>query len=429
METNPVIAPKTSLPDTIALPIPEQIALGNGIPVWVSSGVSQPLIRLSLMLEAGKWFEPKQEVSHLTARLLKSGTSKKTAAQIEEEVEYLGASLSVGHGGDFAEIAVFALTKHLEQMLVLVSELLIDASFPERELQHERNIRKQRLQLNREKTNYLAKVGFKETLFGSQHPYGYPRSEQSLDSVSRADLSSFHQQRYTPQGAKLFVTGQVDEQALKLIEQYLGGVGAEGTGQNGMQWHLPEYRSQERFISKPGSVQSAIRMGRFMPMPSHADHSGLRALNIVLGGYFGSRLMTNLRENKGYTYGVYSHIAHNRHQAYLNIATDVGQQYAEDAVQQIRFELDRLRNELVSESELELVRNYTLGVILSTTDGAFKSGQVVKDLIMSGRDIQAFDDHVNTIKTITPQRLKALAEQYLDPNDMTTVVAGSTSEA
>lgn len=426
METSNSLAPVISLPEKISLRPPEVTTLSNGVSAWISSGAQQDLIRVQLVMEAGRWFEPKKETAHFTSRLLKSGTKSKTAAQINEEIEFYGASLSVGNSGDWAEVSLFTLTKHLEQMLTLIRSVLHEATFPEDELAHEKELRKHRLSLNREKVDYLAKQAFLETLFGGDHPYGYPRQEGTIDAVTTEDLRRFHADRYTPDQARLFVAGKVSDREMKLIESYLGqGFPARAASPNGQHHLTIEANGLKRFVEKKGAVQASIRMGRKIPMPGHPDYPRLRVLNIVLGGYFGSRLMKNLRETHGYTYGVHSVISHYRHEAFHVIATEVGEQYVDDAVVQIRHELDRLRGEPVPQEELDLMRNFTLGTLLSSTDGPFKTGHVIKDLVMDGRGPGAFDDFVKTIRTITATDLQSLAEEYLDPDDMTLVIAGS----
>jgi predicted Zn-dependent peptidase len=356
--------------------------------------------------------------------LVKSGTSTLSAAQIEEEIDYYGASLGIGFGNDWSEVTVFALNKHLEPMLGLAQQLLADATFPEAELQHEVAQRKHRLSMSREKVDYLAKVAFLESLHGPDHPYGYRRSEQTLDAVTCDDLKTFFANHYTSHGAMLFVAGHVGDADMQLVEQHLGqGFPRQGTTSplqgDGM---LPP--AVNRFVEKKDAVQASIRMGRLVPLPGHPDYAGLRVLNILLGGYFGSRLMLNLRETHGYTYGVRSVISASMHRAQLTIATEVGQQYVDDSVKQIRLELERLRHELVPDEELTLMRNFTLGALLSSTDGPFRSGQVIKDLVLDGRGPTAFEHYVDTLRTITAKELQRLAGQYLDPSDMTLVVAG-----
>lgn len=377
-------------------------------------------------MEAGKWFERKKEVAFLCSRLVKSGTSRLTAAQIAEEVDYYGASLGFGFGNDWGELSLFSLNKHLEPMLALAQELLTEATFPESELSHELEQRRHRLQLSREKVEYLAKVAYMESLHGSDHPYGYRRSEETLASVSRDDLKQFFSEHYTPHHARIFVAGHVGETDMSLIEKYLGGGFALRTSpeRNHRPDPDPPLRTS-RFVEKPGAVQASIRMGRLVPPPAHPDYPGLRVLNILLGGYFGSRLMTNLRETNGYTYGVHSIVSSARQRTALTIATEVGQQYIDDAVKQIKLELEGLRSVPVPASELTLMRNFTLGALLSSTDGPFHSGQVVKDLVLDGRGPAAFERYVETVRGISPEQLRQLAERYLNPDEMTLVVAGT----
>lgn len=178
-------------------------------------------------------------------------------------------------------------------------------------------------------------------------------------------------------------------------------------------------------IPKADAVQFGLRLGKRIIGKNHPDYHGLKVLNTVFGGYFGSRLMSNIREDKGYTYGIGSAVVSYENDAVFTIATEVGKEVADAALNEIRFEINKIRTELIPQAELDTVRSYLQGVYMSSFDGPFSLIDRFRDLYHFGLDYAYFHNYLKTVQTISPEELQQLALTYFDPESMVTVVAGS----
>jgi zinc protease len=187
---------------------------------------------------------------------------------------------------------------------------------------------------------------------------------------------------------------------------------------------FPPSPKGEIFMERPDAIQSAIRMGTLSINRKHPDFAGFQVLNCLLGGYFGSRLMTNIREDKGYTYGIGSAVVSMKDAGYFFIATEVGADVCEKALTEIEKEIDRLKTDLVMEDELNLVRNYMLGSMLGSLENAFSHADKFKNIFFSGLDYAYYDQYIETVKTIDANKLRLLANQYLNTADFTKVIVG-----
>lgn len=277
--------------------------------------------------------------------------------------------------------------------------------------------------INSKKPKQMAARAFHKLLFGNQTPYGQVARAESFDQLTINDLQGFHRNRYHYKNCRILISGPVSEKLMQHINKQFGG-------EWGNAGHHSDFRQESDFIPQfhridmNGSLQSAISLGKPMVNRTHADYAGLLLLNTVLGGYFGSRLMTNVREDKGYTYGIYSQLVSLRKAAYLVIATETGKEVTEAAITEIKAEIMRLREEAIPEAELELVKNFMTGSLLRSLDGPYAQAERFKSIIDDPRGMHYYSHSLETIKNTDAGRLQKLAIQYLDPDEMLTIVAG-----
>lgn len=419
------VAPPLRDIERIELPQVEPVQLANGAHVWRISAGTQEVIKLEFLFDAGRWQEPQRAVATTTAKMLMEGTTSKSAQQLAEEFEYYGANINTDAAIDYSTITLFCLTKHLPNLLPLLHEMIYEAAFPEAELEtHIRNS-KQRLKVNLEKVDFLAHREFNLRLFGANHPNGYTTSAEDYDGLSAETLRKFHESGYIHGGFRLIAAGKVSDEHLKLLDDTFGKRVIPVSNNSHYSHALETAAGRQFFIERKDSVQSAIRAGKILVNKTHPDFPKLRVLNTVLGGYFGSRLMQNLREDKGYCYGVHSGIASYVNTACFFVSTEVGHHVTDAAVKEIYREIDRLRNEPVPEDELKIVRNYMLGVLLGDADGPLNVSEIIRGLIVFGLDKEYFIRLVNETRTTTSEELLRLAQQYLDPASMIEAVAGT----
>ncbi|MBK6994015.1 MAG: insulinase family protein [Lewinellaceae bacterium] len=412
----------------LTLPHPTLRILDNGIPVYVLDYPGQEIVKVEAVFRAGRAEEEKRLASRATARLLRDGTLKKSGAEIAEHLDFYGASLTVPSNLDTSSFILFSLKKYAHEVIPTFAEMLQSPSFPEDELENFRRTNIQELMVELEKGETVAYRKVTELIFGEQHPYGYNSMPEDYEAIQRADLQHFFNTWYTPDNCILFASGRIDEEILTMLNQHFGKQKTAHPSKPGRTQHFVPSNLKTKpssiRISLPNSLQSAIKIGRKLFDRNHPDFNGLVVLNTVLGGYFGSRLMTNIREKKGFTYNIYSTVDAYLSDGCLYIATEVSPEKSASAVRAIFREMKKLRENPVPEEELSMVRNYILGMLLNGLDGPINSSDMVRNLIVENQSPEKFEALVQTIRCITAEDLQALAQQYLQPNDFWVVTVG-----
>lgn len=416
-------APKIRDIQGLSLPVPELYELDNGIPVHVINLGAPEVLKLEAVFFAGRPYEEKKLAARATVGMLKEGTKDYDSAAIADKLDFYGSSLNFPFNMDTSDVVLYSLTKHFEKVLPVFTQMLTQPTFPEEELQNFIKRNKQRLKVDLQRNDIVAYRQITENLFGTGHPYGYNSYMETYDGLERADLVRHFQRCYNSASCMLVVSGRVNDKVLSLLNKHLGGSIPEGAATR------PHLEGEglppaKECIDYPDTVQTAIRIGRRLFNRHHPDFAGMYLLNTVLGGYFGSRLMANIREDKGYTYNIYSMLDTMVHDGFMYIATEVGNEFVEDTLRQIYREVEDLQETLIEEEELEMVRNYLLGSFLTMIDGPFNVSEVVKNLLVESLPVSFFEDWVESVKAIRPESLRELARQYLQPEDLWEVVVG-----
>jgi predicted Zn-dependent peptidase len=421
---NRLLPPPTHPLTTITLPTPTVSHLPNGARLHLLANDAQPVLRLQVVLPAGKYQEPAPGLAQLTARMLSEGTATRTARQIADEVAFYGASLDCEAGPDHATLTLYCLARHLPTLLPLVQEVLAAPTFPEAELLQLKTRTSQSMRVERQKTSFRASEEFNRQLFGEASPYGRPFDEASFASLTAGELRAFHAVAYSPAGAEIFLSGDVADYATSVAE-VLGHWQPGAAAAAPVVPPVPDgYPTGLVTVPVEGSIQASVRVGRRWPALSEAQTPELLLLVKVLGGYFGSRLMKNIREDKGYTYGIHASVVAREQATTLVIGTDVNGDRADATRQEIAYELERLQTELLDEDELETVKNYTLGKLLGETATVFEQADKYRHVTLHGLRPDYYEHLVRQTQAATAADLQALARAYLSPADMLAVVAG-----
>ena len=392
------------------LPV-NKISFANGLTAHIINAGEQDVIKLELVFKAGRMHENAKGIAGAVSQLLRDGTSKRTSKEISETFDFYGASINT-------------LNKHLSKLLPLLKEVLTDAIFPQRELDTYIQNNKQKLLVNLEKVEFLSQRKFTSALFGENHPIGYTTSEYDLDNLNTDLLKQFYAARFQPQYCTAIISGRVNDETLKLIEEYFGKDLISDKKIASLPTEISPLAGNEFYEFKTDAVQSAIRIGKRFINRRNSDYHKVKVMNMIFGGYFGSRLMSNLREDKGYCYGVYSSIASFVNDAYLCIAAEVNADSTADAVTQINNELNLLCTEKVSAEELKLVKNYIMGTILSDTDGPFNVSEIVKHLVVYDLELNEFQKGITEMMSTTSDDILQLANKYFVPTTMNEVIVG-----
>ncbi|NIJ55388.1 M16 family metallopeptidase [Dyadobacter arcticus] len=424
MSLDRTIAPDFKVINSVNLPEPKTYNLDNGIALHVINIGEQPVIRLECIFEAGSWYEKHIGASYFAIKMLSEGTVNMTSQEISESFDRLGAFTEMTHTADRIGVVVYCLSRFLPEVLSLVSQLISDASFPEKELQELRNITIQNLKVNKEKNAYLATTEFREKLFGIDHPYGQSQDEINITKLS-IDSILEHYNRFVKSGRfTVVLAGQVAESDVRVVNETLGRSQYTIDAYNGIFAPSVSYQNTEALVEKPESVQSSIRMGRILFNRHHEDYFKMLVTNEILGGYFGSRLMKNIREEKGLTYGISSYLVTLRNEGYFMIGTDVKKEFTQQTIGEIKKEIHKLQNELVTEEELTTVKNFMAGEFAGSLNTAFEVADRQKVLLLDGLPADFYNHYIDNIHATTSEDVLLMAKRYLQPEDMLTVIAG-----
>ena len=392
----------------------EKFVLDNGVEVYAINGGPEDVLQIEWVFYAGNWFEKKNLVAASTNFLLKNGTSGKNAFQLNEHFEYFGSHLNRHCYNETATISLHSLSKHLEVLLPVIKELISDSVFPEEEISTYKQNMKQRLNVNLKKCDFVAHRLIDKYVYGEEHPYGRFTRFEDFDSITREELIKFYQQYYLNGKMIIFVAGKLPGNIFSLLNKNFGDLKNQAVTANDIAIQ-PADEKKYRVMNDPNGVQGAIRLGTPFPNRRHPDFLKAQVLNVLFGGFFGSRLMTNIREDKGYTYGIHSYVQNHIHQTAWIISTEAGRDVCEPAIVEVYKEMELLRNESVDDEELLLVRNYMMGSLLADLDGPFQIINRWKNIILNGLDESYFYKSIDTIKTVSSTELQELANKYLLP--------------
>lgn len=418
-------APDFKIVDDISIVKARKEYLDNQIPVYILNAGEQEVVKVEFVFEAGVWHQDKPLISSATNSLLNEGTENMTSAEIAEKLDYYGAYLGLDSGQHTSSVVLYTLNKHFNQTISVINEILKKAIFPEKELKTYILNKKQEFILNQQKVEKIARKEMNKILFGKNHPYGIYIELDDFDSITTNDLKNFYQKYYSSDNCRIVISGNVNEMHYHHLNFNFG--------QN--DWLKKEVRTIKEFkiqtekkkrwkFQKEDALQSAIRFGKVMVNKTHSDWTALHLVSTILGGYFGSRLMTNIREQKGYTYGIGSAVISLKDAGYFVIASEVAKEVSELAVDEVRKELKILCNELVSDTELDLVRNYILGDMLQTFDGPLALSAAYKGILDYNLDYDYFYKIINEVKNITPKKILETANKYFNEETLYEVIVG-----
>lgn len=403
---------------------PDRFELSNGVPVFTVNGGEQEICRIEVIFKAGTAHQKQSLIASLTGKMLTEGTNDHSGTWIAEELDQYGAYFQVNTSADHTTIALFSLNRYLNKTIPVLAEVIASCNFPEDELQTQCANGKEKLRVNMEKVANLSKRAFMEHLFDG-HPYGRFALPDDYDNVDRNDLIKFYDDHIRGCAFDIIVAGKVSEYLHTILQRYLGSLKAEKRVQD-VPLLMTANEGETVFVHKEGAIQSGVTIGKTGVHKKDEEFHRVQFVNTLLGGYFGSRLMSNLREDKGYTYGISSGLVSLQASGYFTIRTEVGIDYTDDTLHQIRLEIDRLRNETVSPEEMELVRNYMIGSFVRNSDGPFAMADRFKSLHIHGLGYDHYDRYTETVSAMTANAVMEVAREYLDPASFTWVVAGSS---
>ena len=417
--------PPLTIPATIDVPQAKIHTAPNGTKIYAINCPEYEVVRLSFIFHAGSTTQRHPFTASATANMLAEGSERMTSQQIAEQLDYYGSYFDINIDRDYSYITFCSLSKFFEPTAEVIEQVILHPTFSENEVAIYADKRRQQLTIERRKVETIAREQFAQAIFGKDHPYGICYTENAYDSLCSENIAEHYKRRYTAENCIVVCSGSITDKVLERIISITAQLPHTAISET---LELPPYHTQHNIrIQHDGALQSSIRMGRLLFTRTHEDFVPMQVLSMVLGGYFGSRLMQNLREQNGFTYGIFSAMVNFQNSGYLAIATQVGTEVTEVALEQIALEIDTLRNELVSEQELLLVKNMMAGEMMRILDGPFGIADVTTENILCGFDNSHIADNLDRIRRTTAEEIRSLAQKYLDPKDMVTVVAGDFS--
>jgi len=401
--------------------------LSNGLPVVAITGVEVPVLRVEMIWDAGRPFEPQRLLAGFTDDLSVEGAGRRSAAELEAYFEQFGTGLQQPNVMDTANLSLSTIHRHAAEVLPVMAEVIAEPAFTEASFKRELRRRKQRLRENLSDNDTLAYRMITEAIFGNESPYGYNSQLKDYNNLTLEAVRNYHKARRHAGNATLFVVGQLNDTIERLLDDTFGQlpVGPQATPfLTTAAPHPPEIFQ----LVTPRAQQTMIRIGRQGIDIKDPDYPALVVLDTILGGFFGSRLMRNIREEKGYTYGIDSDLETFRFGGSFGISADVANENLENVRTEIRSEIDKLRQEAVPQAELDMVRAYLLGSIATELDGHFGHGWRHRSAIIKGYEPAGFLQRLDeAVREITPTELLDLAQRHLRPEEHQEVIVGGAA--
>ena len=404
---------------------PVRTTLPNGIPLTVINAGEQEVVRMDVLFSGGRWQQSQKLQALFTNRMLREGTTKYTAATIAEKLDYYGSWLELSSSSEYAYITVYSLNKYLAKTLEVVESMIKEPLFLQKELQTILDTNIQQYLVNTSKVDFLAHRSLLKSLYGEQHPCGKIVMEEDYYTITPEVLREFYERHYHSGNCSIFLSGKVTDDIISRVTDIFG----IPFGQYQLQMPkssfpfaaIPEKRI---FTEREDAMQSAVKMGCTTITREHPDYPKLRVLMTLFGGYFGSRLMSNIREDKGYTYGISAGVVFYPDSGLLIVSTETDNEYVEPLIQEVYHEIDRLHLDPVSAEELRIVRNYMLGEMCRSYESPFSLSDAWIFIATSGLKDDYFARSLQAVNEITPAEIQDLAQRYLCKETLKEVIAG-----
>lgn len=421
---NRAIAPDFQSIKKLSILSPEATTYANGLQSFVFQSSELELIKFEFVFN--NYFDDKELplLNTMLSSMLKEGTTKRTSSQIADEIDFYGAFLMPEFSFDHTSLTLYTMHKYVDKVLPIVFDILTDAIFPQKELDTYVRNQKQSLEISLKKNDFIARRLFYQNIFGDNR-YGMVPSAEAFDSITRERVIDLYRKQIQPSNCTLFIAGNVGADVIAVVENLFSN---QWKGQS-----VPAIATFGELASTVGSLiieekadalQSAIRMGAISINRQHEDYPALQFVNTLFGGFFGSRLMRNIREDKGYTYSIGSAAASLKHAGFLTIASEVGVDVTQNTLNEIQKEFDILRNDLANQEEVDLVRNYMQGLLLGSLESVFSHVDKFKAVYFSNLDLSYYDYYTDVLNDMNAHKVQDIAQQYFDYDKLIKAVVG-----
>ncbi len=418
--------PLSSFQD-LSLQFPGTITLDNGIECYVVNGGDDEMNRVAIYLNGGTMMESKPAQAILTAMILTTGSQSMTPQQVAELFDYYGARKSSDSYDYWSEVSLTSLNDNFSHTMCALCDCIMNPSFAQEELDVFKRRIAGNLSIAMQRVKYKANVCMKQLYYGKCNPLGQAITPEDIMAISREDLIEFHRNYYSADRCKVIIAGKVTDEVIATLNNTLGKWDVKLSNVNVRPWHTEPSQQMLTIVNHPGAMQSAVHMRIATIKRDHPDYLPLRVLVTLLGGYFGSRLMMNIREDKGYTYGIHAALMGIQHDGTIDIQCECATEHTWNVVKEVRHEMKRLREELVPDQELETVKQHMLSSLAKVHDTPYNIATYVSSTLLFGVYPEYHNEQLECIDTITAERLRDLAVKYLQDDMLRIVIAGDRS--
>ena len=417
------IPPPVSDFGDFSLNVPDPITLSNGMKMWIASNGEEEINKLSIYMTGGAFQESRPTQATACSIAVFNGNAKMSFSETAEAIDFYGAWRAAQVYDNSTAFSISSLNENFDKTLQIFIESLRTPLFPDDEFEPLKRQLAVSCAMAREKVKYIANKEIMKLYYGNNHSLATDPTPEDINSLTGEHMRSFHSSFYKAQNCNLVFAGNISDKEIATVETVLGEWLPDGAPTP--QVEPPFNPSDEMFkiVDKQGAVQSAIVMMLKTVPRQHPDYFKLRILATVLGGYFGSRLMKNIREDKGYTYGISANHSGRAFDGYVGIATECDTQHTWNVINEIHNEINRLRDEPVPQQELDTVKRYMLSDLAKTLDTPFNIAAYIGNMFCYGTYPSYFNDQVQEIKNVTSGQLQDIAQQYLDIAKLRTVIA------
>lgn len=426
MSVDRTTAPAVSEIGRMAVKRPVTMTLDNGVELTVLDSGEMEINRLTVMTDGGVTEAPMAEIAMVTPDALREGTTTRSGADIANVLEDNGAWVkSLGHM-HHTTLTTFSLNSRFDDVLPVVLDMLENPTFPEREVASIVDRAAARMEVNLSRVGYHASMELERLVKGANHPSVKEATPEQIRNIGPDALREWHSRTLAPGHCRVFLSGRVDDRMVERVERAFGARQGRGEGVEPLYVsHTPSGNHERVFVERPGALQSAVAMGCSTISRESEDYVDLRIAVMALGGYFGSRLMANIREDKGYTYGIGAALLGGREGAMVQISTEAGNEYRDAVVDEVLIELERLKDaSTFGADELDRLKRHLMTSLASTLDTPFTMMEYYENMVLSSTPADYFERQQRAIRAIDGERIARVAQKYLKAEDFYTVIAG-----
>lgn len=409
------------------MPQPCIVQLPNGIELYIIDKGDQEVCRFDILFQGGRYAATVPAIADIAGPMIRKGIAGMDSDAIAEHFDFYGGWIQTGTTQHYSVLSLFSLNRNLHKILPVVTEMITRPTLPQKAFDVLQQQRIQQLNINRQKVSFLAAEKLNQLIYGSSHPYARVISAEDLQQITPDDIRAYHQRYYLNTSIRIILSGRITDEVMSLVNEHMGSL-PNNTALLITPPPIAPEDTHTAIIDKPDSLQSGIRIGKPTIGCKHPDYPLLTMLNLVLGGYFGSRLMTNIREEKGYTYGISSHIVSMRQGAYFTIVTEAGTEYTRPLIDEVRNEIAQLCCSPIPDDELETARNYLQGRRARALDSPFSMSDYFVSSLIADTPFNHFNNEDQIIRNATAQDLLRVAQAHLSPDNLYYAIAGDKSK-